>query len=87
VFATYLEKTHPYEEPPPPVPLCAFKFEAPQFEVLRDAYEVYYDCIERFGVFEFDQPPYARRVASSPEDFEEKVVDYAYLSFAFRLIY
>ncbi|XP_029160788.1 uncharacterized protein LOC114932651 [Nylanderia fulva] len=73
LFPVYLEKTHPYEEPTPSLPLCAFKFEASKFGVVRDAYEMYRDAIEHFGVFEFDRPPYTRRLASSPEDFENKV--------------
>lgn len=68
-----MEKAHRYEEPAPPLPLCAFKFEASKFTVVRDAYEVHRDAVEHFGVFEFDRPPYARRLASSPEDFENKV--------------
>lgn len=73
LFPAYLEKAHPYEEPIPPPPLCAFKFEASKFSVVKDAYEMYRDAIEHFGAFEFDQPPHARRLASSPEDFENKV--------------
>ncbi|XP_070153057.1 uncharacterized protein [Polyergus mexicanus] len=73
LFPAYLEKAHPYEEPTPPPPLCAFKFEASKFNVVRDAYKMYRDAIEHFGAFEFDQPPRARRLASSPEDFENKV--------------
>ncbi|RLU17823.1 hypothetical protein DMN91_010061 [Ooceraea biroi] len=73
LFPAYLEKAYPYEEPAPPVPLCAFKFEASKFGVVRDAYELHRDAIEHFGVFEFDRPPYARRLASSPGDFEKKV--------------
>ncbi|XP_072747002.1 uncharacterized protein [Anoplolepis gracilipes] len=73
LFPVYMEKAHPYEEPKPPLPLCAFKFKASKFDILRDAYQMYRDAIEHFGAFEFDQPPYARRLASSPEDFENKV--------------
>lgn len=73
LFPSYMEKVHPYEEPVPPLPLCAFKFEASKFGVVRDMYDKYCDVIERFGVFEFDQPPHARRLVSSPEDFENKV--------------
>lgn len=72
LFPAYMENAHPYEEPAPPLPLCAFKFEASKFGVVRDAYEKYRDAIEHFGAFEFDQP-YARRLASSPGDFENKV--------------
>lgn len=80
LFPAYMEKTHPYEEPVPPLPLCAFKFDASKFGVVRDTYEKYRDAIEHFGVFEFDQPPHARRLASSPEDFENKVLHLSVLS-------
>jgi len=65
-----MEKAHPYEEPVVPPPLCAFKFEASKFNIVRDTYELNRDAIEHFGAFEFDQP-YARCLASSPEDFEK----------------
>lgn len=68
-----MEKYHPYVEPTVPPPLCAFKFKATKFGVVRDAYEQNRDAVERFGVFEYDRPPYARRLTSSPEDFENKV--------------
>ena len=66
-----MEKNHPYEEPTVPPPLCAFKFEASKFNIVRDAYELNCDAIEYFGVFEFDRPPEARRLTSLPEDFEK----------------
>lgn len=68
-----MDKHHPYVEPTAPSPLCAFKFEASKFGVVRDAYELHRDAVEHFGAFEYDRPPYARRLASSPEDFENKV--------------
>ncbi|KAL6258706.1 hypothetical protein P5V15_010656 [Pogonomyrmex californicus] len=71
LFPIYMEKAHPYEEPVVPPPLCAFKFETSKFGVVRDAYELNRDAIEYFGVFEFDRPPYARRLTSSPEDYEK----------------
>ncbi|XP_071644393.1 uncharacterized protein [Temnothorax longispinosus] len=71
LFPVYMEKTHPYEEPAVPPPLCAFKFDASKFSIVRDAYELNRDAIEYFGAFEFDRPSYARRLASSPEDFEK----------------
>lgn len=73
LFSAYLEKHHPYEEPAPPLPLCAFKFDATKFDAVRDMYELHRDAIENFGAFEFDRPPYARRFASTPEDFATKV--------------
>ncbi|XP_011684355.1 PREDICTED: uncharacterized protein LOC105447830 isoform X2 [Wasmannia auropunctata] len=71
LFPVYMEKAHSYEEPVVPPPLCAFKFDASKFSIVRDAYELNRDAIEHFGAFEFDRPPYARRLASSPEDFEK----------------
>lgn len=78
LFPAYLEKAHPYEEPITPPPLCAFKFEASKYNNVRDAYELQRNAIERFGVFEFDQPPYARRLASKPLDFENKVSPFCF---------
>lgn len=74
-----MEKAHPYEEPVAPPPLCAFKYEASKFGVVRDAYEQHRDAVENFGAFARDQPR-ARRLASSPEDFETKVRAYTVLS-------
>ncbi|KYQ60210.1 Thioredoxin domain-containing protein 6 [Trachymyrmex zeteki] len=71
LFPAYMKKAHPYEEPAVPPPLCVFKFDASKFSIVRDAYELNRDAIEHFGVFEFDRPPYAKRLASSPEDFEK----------------
>ncbi|XP_012541620.3 uncharacterized protein LOC105839684 [Monomorium pharaonis] len=71
LFPAYMEKAHRYEEPAVPLPLCAFKFDASKFNVMRDAYELNHEAIEHFGAFEFDRPPHARRLASSPEDFEK----------------
>lgn len=73
LFSNYMDVVHPYEEPVPPAPLCAFKFEYPKFEEVRDACALVPDAIEYFGVFECDKPPIAGRIASSPEDFERKV--------------
>ncbi|XP_025153537.1 uncharacterized protein LOC112588291 [Harpegnathos saltator] len=73
LFSAYVEKSHPYVEPAAPLPLCAFKFEASKFSVVRDAYESRGDAVVYFGAFEFDQPPHARRLASSPDDFDKKV--------------
>ncbi|KAG5346189.1 TXND6 protein, partial [Acromyrmex charruanus] len=70
LFPSYMEKAHPYVEPTVPPSLCAFKFEASKFNIVRDAYELNCDAIKHFGVFEFDRP-YARRLASSPQDFEK----------------
>jgi hypothetical protein len=71
LFPAYLEKTYPYKEPVTPPSLCTFKFEASKFNNVRDAYELHRNAIEHFGVFEFDRPPYARRLASSPLDFDK----------------
>lgn len=73
LFAAYVEKAHPYVEPAAPLPLCAFKFEASKFGAVRDACELHSNAVEYFGAFEFDRPPHARRLASSPDDFEKKV--------------
>ncbi|XP_067213347.1 uncharacterized protein [Linepithema humile] len=73
LFPAYLEKAYPYEEPVTPPSLCAFKFEASKCNNVRDAYELHRNAIEYFGAFEFDRPPYARRLASKPLDFENKV--------------
>ncbi|KAL0102224.1 hypothetical protein PUN28_018634 [Cardiocondyla obscurior] len=70
-FSTYMEKNHPYEEPIVPLPLCAFKFDTLKFSIVQEAYELNRDAVEYFGVFEFDRPPNARLLASSPEDFEK----------------
>jgi len=78
-----MEKAHPYEEPAVPLPLCAFKFDASKFGIVRDAYELNRDAIEHFGVFEFDRPPYAKRLASSPEDFEKV---HCFLSIVMQLV-
>ncbi|CAK9809989.1 Thioredoxin domain-containing protein 6 [Anthophora plagiata] len=72
LFSNYMELVHPYEEPVPPPPYCAFKFHFSKFDVVRDAYAMFPDAIEYFGAFEFDKPPIARRIASTPEDFERK---------------
>ncbi|XP_029049566.2 uncharacterized protein LOC114879127 [Osmia bicornis bicornis] len=73
LFSGYMEMVHPYDEPVPPPPFCAFKFPFQQFEVLRDACAFFPDAVEYFGAFEFDRPHVARRIASCPEDFEKKM--------------
>ncbi|XP_076232878.1 uncharacterized protein LOC143178233 [Calliopsis andreniformis] len=73
LFSNYMELVHPYEEPVPPPPLCAFKFGYLRFEAVHEACTLFPDAIEYFGAFEFDKPHIAGRVASSPEDFEKKV--------------
>ncbi|KMQ95865.1 thioredoxin domain-containing protein 6 [Lasius niger] len=60
LFPAYMEKAHSYEEPLPPLPLCAFKFEASKFGVVRDVYEMYRHAIEHFGAFELKN--YLRKV-------------------------
>ncbi|XP_017762370.1 PREDICTED: uncharacterized protein LOC108552374 [Eufriesea mexicana] len=72
LFSNYMELVHPYEEPVPPPPFCAFKFYYSKFEDVRDTCVLFPDAVEYFGAFEFDNPPIARRIASSPEDFERK---------------
>ncbi|CAK9821983.1 Thioredoxin domain-containing protein 6 [Anthophora retusa] len=72
LFSNYMELVHPYEEPVPPPPYCAFKFHFSKFDVVRETYSMFPDAIEYFGAFEFDKPPIARRIASTPEDFERK---------------
>lgn len=56
-----------------PLPLCAFKFNATKLAILQEAYETFGSVIEKFGVFEFDDPGVARRIASNPQDFQDKV--------------
>lgn len=73
IFSSYMELVHPYEEPVPPPPFCAFKFYYSKFPILSETCALFPDAIEYFGAFEFDAPPIARRIASSPEDFERKV--------------
>lgn len=75
-----MEKTHPYEEPAVPLPLCAFKFDAPKFSVVRDAYEANRDAVEYFGAFAFDRPD-AKHIASSPDNFEKVLL------FLFKVYY
>ncbi|XP_076754872.1 uncharacterized protein LOC143425768 [Xylocopa sonorina] len=72
LFSNYMELVHPYEEPVPPPPLCAFKFYYSKFNGVRDTCELFPDAVEYFGAFEFDSPAIARRIASNPEDFEKK---------------
>ncbi|XP_028522261.1 uncharacterized protein LOC107997291 [Apis cerana] len=72
LFASYMELVHPYEEPVPPPPFCAFKFYYSKFPILSETCALFPDAIEYFGAFEFDAPPIARRIASTPEDFERK---------------
>ncbi|XP_076626727.1 uncharacterized protein LOC143344499 [Colletes latitarsis] len=73
LFFHYMEMVHPYEEPVPPPPYCAFKYYYSKFADVRDACAQFPDAIEYFGAFEFDKPPFARRIVSCPEDFEKKV--------------
>nr|XP_031844672.1 uncharacterized protein LOC116432239 [Nomia melanderi] len=73
LFGNYMEKMHPYEEPTPPDPYCAFKFSASKFAAVQDACALFPDAVEYFGAFEFDKPPFARRIASSCEDYQQKV--------------
>ncbi|XP_033322185.2 uncharacterized protein LOC117218141, partial [Megalopta genalis] len=73
LFGNYMERVHPYEEPLPPVPYCAFKFHADKFAAVYDTCTQFPDAVKYFGAFEFDKPPYARRMASSPDDFQNKV--------------
>ena len=68
-----MEKAHLYEEPVPPLPLCAFKYDSKKLAVVQEAYELYKDYVEYFGAFEFDRPNFAKRLASTPEDFITKV--------------
>ncbi|XP_076654222.1 uncharacterized protein LOC143359832 [Halictus rubicundus] len=73
IFSNYMERVHPYEEPLPPAPFCAFKFRADKFDAVYDTCALFPDALRYFGAFEFDKPPYAGRIASSPEDFQQKV--------------
>ncbi|XP_048507889.1 uncharacterized protein LOC125500191 [Athalia rosae] len=68
-----MEISHPYEETPPPLPKCFFKFEANKLKELSEAVDAYSEAVDRFGVFEMDNPPIAKRIASSPESFEKQV--------------
>ena len=70
-----MDKVHPYEEPVKPPPLCAFKFNASHFAATSDVYKLFISAIEHFGIFEYDDPGRARRIASNPEDFENKVIN------------
>lgn len=79
LFSNYMDLVHPYEEPVPPPPFCAFKYYYSRFEAVRDACSLFPDAVEYFGAFEFDNPPIARRIASTPEDFERKVTLYLLL--------
>ncbi|XP_012272397.2 uncharacterized protein LOC105695435 [Orussus abietinus] len=72
IFSGYMDKSHPYFEPVPPLPLCAFKFDASKLQAVSDAFIAHQLAIECFGVFEFDRPPLARRIASTPQNFEAK---------------
>lgn len=83
LFNSYMEKAHPYMELVKPPPLCAFKFDATKFSVVSDAYQLYASAVENFGVFEYDAPSLARRVASNPEDFENKVNYLIFVHFYF----
>ena len=71
-----MEKNHPYEEPPPPMPLCAFKYEASKLSSLLESYQLYKEYIEYFGAFEYDRPQVAKCLAYSPEDFINKVLTF-----------
>ncbi|XP_024942923.1 uncharacterized protein LOC107269952, partial [Cephus cinctus] len=73
IFSNYMEKAHPYEEPVPPLPINAFKYEASKLPAVTDAYTNWQEYVVHFGAFEFDDSTYARRLASTPEDFENKV--------------
>lgn len=79
LFSNYTEMMHPYEEPTPLPPYCAFKFYFSKFAEVRDACALFLDAVEHFGAFEFDKPPFARRIASCPEDFERKVAPLSFL--------
>ncbi|XP_011307360.1 uncharacterized protein [Fopius arisanus] len=72
LFSSYLEKSHPYEEPVKLAPLCAFKFDSSQTKIVLDCYNDFLEAIEKFGVFEFNDWR-ARRLASIPEDFIDKI--------------
>ncbi|XP_015114962.1 uncharacterized protein LOC107039716 [Diachasma alloeum] len=72
LFSAYLEKSHPYEEPVKLAPLCAFKFDSSQTKIVLDSYNQFLEVIEKFGVFEFNDWR-ARRIASAPEDFIDKI--------------
>ncbi|XP_017880586.1 uncharacterized protein LOC108625254 [Ceratina calcarata] len=72
LFSNYMEVVHPYEEPVPPPPYCVFKFYYSKFPVVQETCTQFPDAVEYFGAFEYDKPPMARRMASSPEDFERK---------------
>lgn len=74
LFGNYMEKMHPYEEPTPPDPYCAFKFSTSKFAAVHDTCALFPDAVEYFGVFEFDKPPLARRIASSYGDYHQKVL-------------
>lgn len=68
-----MEASHVYEEEPPPLPKCFFKYRSNRLKELSEAVINFTEAIERFGVFEVDNPPAARRIASSLDDFEKKV--------------
>ncbi|XP_046745282.1 uncharacterized protein LOC124410720 [Diprion similis] len=73
IFPQYMESSHPYEEIPPPLPKCFFKYKSHRIKELSEALSSYAEALERFGVFETDNPPTAKRIASSLESFEKKV--------------
>ncbi|XP_046622709.1 uncharacterized protein LOC124306261 [Neodiprion virginianus] len=73
IFPQYMESYHPYEETPPPLPKCFFKYKSQRIKELAEALSNHAEAVERFGVFEMDNPPMAKRIASSLESFEKKV--------------
>ncbi|KAG7198927.1 hypothetical protein KM043_015741 [Ampulex compressa] len=76
LFPDYMESFHPYSEPEPQPPICAFKFRAEKFTPLKNICALLGPAILRFGAFEFDDPKNARCLANRPEDFEKKVLNH-----------
>ncbi|KZC04086.1 Thioredoxin domain-containing protein 3 like protein [Dufourea novaeangliae] len=73
IFATYTNKTYPYEDKAAKVPTVVFKYDYTRKNELKIVLEEFEDEVANFGIFESDKPPEAKIIAKSIDEFEKNI--------------
>ncbi|XP_074094257.1 uncharacterized protein LOC141524338 isoform X1 [Cotesia typhae] len=73
IFKKYLDTTFPYEDKSNATPIIVFKFDSTRKNELKAVLEMQESEIVHFGIFERDKPPEAKLIATSIDEYEEKV--------------
>ncbi|XP_034943685.1 uncharacterized protein [Chelonus insularis] len=73
MFRKYLDTTFPYEDKTDTTPIMVFKYDSTRKSELKVVLEMQESEVVHFGIFERDKPPDAKLIATSIDEYEEKV--------------